>query len=348
MINHYFDKTVSSQAGETAIIYRDRRISFFELFIYVEWIARYFQSIAVQPGQRVAILIPNSPEWVISFLGVMRVGGAAVPLDVTCTEDDLRTAIALAKPRAIITTPQYKSLLDAVLENSSQSGRLNSQLTVAVFEEDNIATLGGSLDSQALAVASNKNGKVSSPSQIQGEGYIKVRKPNGLAKENENGTILPESSALIQIDKEITTGLSEYSHADLIQKAESTIAEIQLTAADRLLCVAPLGYADSVSRCLIASILSGAALVMMDSHHVDEICKVLCEEHVTILAGQAPIFVRMSENHLADAPDGLSLRGYVCTGAPLPAEIGERLYQKMGIDIRQLTGETGAGVPQRN
>jgi long-chain acyl-CoA synthetase len=348
MISQLFDKTVSAHAGATAIVYDDRRISFFELFIYVEWMARYFQSIAVQPGQRVAIFIPNSPELAISFLGLIRIGGAAVALDVTGKPHDLRAALELSQVRVVITTPPYKTLLDEVLSGRGHNGTLPSNLTVAVFEEDNIVTLDGTLrESRALAADSNRNGKASSQSRNHEEGCVKVRKTNGQAKENGEGQIFADHPALIQFiaDNEDGDKLRVRTHADLVREAQTMVSEMQLTVADRLLCVTPLGHAGSWGSYLVAAAASGATLVMVETHNWDKILQVLAEEQATVFAGTSSLFTRLTEGYPDKMAEIPSLRLCYSSDEPLPPEISESLNQKFGINNRQLARNPGACIP---
>jgi long-chain acyl-CoA synthetase len=137
------------------------------------------------------------------------------------------------------------------------------------------------------------------------------------------------------------------SHRDLVQEAEATMAKIQLSAADRLLYVASPSRTNSFGSCLIAAIAAGATLVILETSDWDEILPVLAGEQVTIFAGTASLFTRLTEN----APDKLreipSLRWCFCAGPPLPPEIGERLYRRIGINIEQLASHFDSSTPQR-
>ena len=48
----------------------------------------------VRPGDRVALMIPNVPEFAAAYYGILRAGAIAVPLDVDLTRHELRAMLA--------------------------------------------------------------------------------------------------------------------------------------------------------------------------------------------------------------------------------------------------------------
>ena len=74
LLHQLFDRAARLRSEAIALVYQDRRISFFELQLYVEWMSGYFQTINLQTGQRVALLMENSPKLVISLFGLWRAG----------------------------------------------------------------------------------------------------------------------------------------------------------------------------------------------------------------------------------------------------------------------------------
>jgi len=330
-LNRLFDKAVRSRSDEIALVYEDRRISFFELQLYVEWMAGYFQSISLQPRQRVALLLPNSPKFLISFFGLMRAGGVAVPFDISSDELELRLMLMLARANAVITTPEYKPLLDKVLAESRGNGLALPRLTIAVFEEDNIVTLNKTARERQTAVDNGKAAALNSRSEA-----LAPRKANGRALMAATEAV-PDQPAVVQFKE--AQQFCVRTHEDLGREAEAMIAQIQLTVDDRLVCLAPLCQINCLSHCLIAAVVAGATMVLPEPGNRDGIRQLLVDERVTVLAGPAALLKCLAENH----PDTFSLRWYFCTDALSP-EIGERLSQRMGFKVGQLIETTGAGI----
>lgn len=62
-------------------------------------------------GDRVAIVAPNSIDWIVSVLGVTQCGGTVVPLDTQMPAEDLAHALEDAEPRWLFTTPELREHL---------------------------------------------------------------------------------------------------------------------------------------------------------------------------------------------------------------------------------------------
>jgi long-chain acyl-CoA synthetase len=79
----------------TAIRYFRESLSYEELFEQARKAAAFFQSLGVQPGDRVGLLLPNIPEYLIAAYGVWMAGGLVVslsPLAVAVEIDELLRA----------------------------------------------------------------------------------------------------------------------------------------------------------------------------------------------------------------------------------------------------------------
>ncbi len=56
----------------------------------------------VQPGDRVAILASNRPEWLVAFFATVSIGGVAVAMNAWWTGEEIRAALAHAEPKVLV------------------------------------------------------------------------------------------------------------------------------------------------------------------------------------------------------------------------------------------------------
>ncbi|HEV2362529.1 MAG TPA: AMP-binding protein, partial [Acidimicrobiales bacterium] len=76
--------------GATFLVYEDERITFEEHYLDVAALARVLtDELGVRPGDRVAIVMRNIPEWVVSFWAAAAVGAIIVPLNAWWTGPEL-------------------------------------------------------------------------------------------------------------------------------------------------------------------------------------------------------------------------------------------------------------------
>jgi long-chain acyl-CoA synthetase len=331
-LNQLFDKIVLTRSEAMALVYEDRRISFFELQLYVEWMAGYFQSINLQSGQRVALLLPNSPKLAISFFGLMRAGGVAVPLDISSEAHALRSALLFSNAVAVITTPECKPLLDRALAEAHGKNVKPPRVTIALFEEDNIVTLNKPPRERPVAA---EHGRATTVSD-----HARTRNDNGVQWEAAKAPLAFPAVLYFKENGEFCTR----THEELEHEVEEMAHRIQLTADDRLLCLAPLSKPNSLGAFLVAGVMAGATQVLLELADWESIVKTLVSERVTVLVAPLALLRRLLETKM-DAT--LSVRWCFCTGASLSPEIGDRLQQKLGFKVEQLIDTMSTGILQQ-
>jgi acyl-CoA synthetase (AMP-forming)/AMP-acid ligase II len=91
------------QGQKSAVIFGQERISFVELKEKVFSLARGLLGLGIRPGDKVAIYLPNWPEYIYSYLAIWSIGACSVPLDFMLTEDEVVSCLSHCEAKAIIT-----------------------------------------------------------------------------------------------------------------------------------------------------------------------------------------------------------------------------------------------------
>lgn len=96
-----------------ALAFRDRNrsVTYGELAERTARIASHLQVNGVGPGDRVAIHLPNSVDWVEACVGIVRAGAIAVPVSFEATADEIAYRINDAQCVAVFGRPQKLDLL---------------------------------------------------------------------------------------------------------------------------------------------------------------------------------------------------------------------------------------------
>ena len=85
------------------IVYEDRRISYAEHAKMVASVAKALQELhGIQPGDRVAILAANCPEWIVTYWAVVSLGGVVSALNGWWTPDEIVHGVSLSEPKLLI------------------------------------------------------------------------------------------------------------------------------------------------------------------------------------------------------------------------------------------------------
>lgn len=85
-----------------ALIFYDNHITYLQLELAADRFARALVQKGIRPGDRVAICLPNVPQFPIAFYGVLKAGAVAVPTNPLYTAHELRHHLTDSGAKAII------------------------------------------------------------------------------------------------------------------------------------------------------------------------------------------------------------------------------------------------------
>ena len=97
--------TAAAHADRTALVFAGDRISYAELERRTAIAAGALRAAGVRPGDRVAVVLPNSPGYVAAYFGALRAGAIVVPLNPLLAEPEIEERFAVAGPVAVVREP---------------------------------------------------------------------------------------------------------------------------------------------------------------------------------------------------------------------------------------------------
>ncbi len=108
-IGQVVSDTAARIPGKIAVLFKDEKLTYADLDVMATRLANKLRVCGVLRGDRVAIVLPNSSQWVVSYLAVMKLGAVAVPLDFRFREEELVPIFRDAQARTIVTSSQHPS-----------------------------------------------------------------------------------------------------------------------------------------------------------------------------------------------------------------------------------------------
>jgi long-chain acyl-CoA synthetase len=97
-----FVQAVDRHKGRPAIIFLGEVLNYGDIFEAVEFFSTGLASLGVGIGERVLLYLPNSPQWLIAWLSIQKLGAVAVPITPIYTSRDLRYLSSDSGARTIV------------------------------------------------------------------------------------------------------------------------------------------------------------------------------------------------------------------------------------------------------
>ncbi len=115
----FLGEVAARYADNEALVFEERRLTYAQLY-------DASCGLAVNPGERVAIVMGNRPEAVISLFGITLAGGVAVPLSTFATKQELKFMLDDAGVETVVTQPRLLGR-----DFASELRRLRDRVVVA-------------------------------------------------------------------------------------------------------------------------------------------------------------------------------------------------------------------------
>src|SRR5205085_8064488 len=109
----------SKYPSHTAFIYYGTRLSYAQFSSLANRFAMGLQRLGIQPGDRIAIALPNVPQYPVAYYGALRAGAVVVPTNPLYTGREMQHQLADSGARAIVMLDMFYPVVRAVREKTS-------------------------------------------------------------------------------------------------------------------------------------------------------------------------------------------------------------------------------------
>jgi len=117
MIHHFLENSAARYPDKTAVIHDAQRATYREINDRADNLARCLQANGIAPGDRIALLMENSVDYIIAYYGILKAGCVAAPLSPALKPDGLTYLVDNLEPAAMICTFKSERLLKAASIN---------------------------------------------------------------------------------------------------------------------------------------------------------------------------------------------------------------------------------------
>lgn len=114
LINNYLENSAIRYPNKIAVIHGDRRVTYNQLNTQANSLASNLISQGIGKGDRVALLLRNSVDYIIAYYAILKAGAVATPINPGLRPEGLQYLINDMKPASIITNSKSERLLKAI------------------------------------------------------------------------------------------------------------------------------------------------------------------------------------------------------------------------------------------
>jgi malonyl-CoA/methylmalonyl-CoA synthetase len=296
-----------------AILFEAQTISYEQLAREVEHFAHALAAWGLQPGDRVALFLGNSPAFVVAYLGTQLAGGIVVLVNTQYRQVELTHIFTDAGVRLCVTSTAGADALRPLT--------LPALTTLVIVGEPGAAPAGGPLEQIPFAA-------------FVAQGETRPHQPLALPT--------PEAPAVLGYTSG-TTGRAKgalLSQRNLTANITALTTAWRWTAQDRLLLTLPLFHAHGLMVGLHGTLFTGASAVLRRSFDAAEVLNTLRDDpSITLFFGVPTMYARLLAEAERQGAPAHRLRLFVSGSAPLSPQLfadferlfGQRILERYGM-----------------
>ena len=316
-----------------AIIFLDHQINYAQLKERVDRLATALHNLGLKKGDRVAIMLPNCPQIVISYYAVSRLGAVAVMINPLYMERELTHQLKDSGATVMIYLDQLQTkVLNVLPETPISKAIVTSFQDYLQLPLDLPATSQGS----SLPDANENLTKYTLEELLQSN---PPTPPEEVVDAENDIAILQYTGG--------TTGIAKgakLTHRNLTANVMQTRAWLYdyREGQERFFCVLPFFHVFAMTTCMNLSVYLASAMILIPKLDVMNLLKQIEQYRPTVFQGVPTLYVAVISNPDVKKYDLSSITSCLSGGAPLPIEVQQKFESITGARLVEGYGLTEA------
>ncbi|MBI4775093.1 MAG: AMP-binding protein [Deltaproteobacteria bacterium] len=332
-----FEQSVRTNARKTALIYLGATYTYERLGHYVRRFAGGLQDLGVRQGHKVILYAPNSIQWVVAWLGILRAGAVAVPITPIYTPYDLDYIANDTGAFAIVCTDRNFGYVKQIKPDSNIEQIVITRVVDLLpwykkavgwlFDRAPSGNVVSGRDTHSFLNIVKKGGSGASLPDVKPEDTAEILYTGGTTK-------YPKGVPITH-DAFMQASLEQLAVCEGLFKKEDNV----------IMCAAPLFHILGQA-CGLGTLLVGGTLIVAPKVNIDGILDAIQRSGAKTFIGVPALYRMILEHDRLDQYDLTSLEYCFSAGDVLPAEVGKRWRSTLDRQVYQGYGatETVGGV----
>lgn len=326
-LHSILDAAAEKYPDRNCIDFYGKKYTYGDVNAQADKLAKGLQKVGVSKGKRVALLLPNCPQFVVSYFAVLKAGGIVVNCNPLYTLHELSQQIKDSGATVIVTL-NLKALFEKTA-NLLQTTPLE-RVVVAEFQD-------------ALPFPQNMLFNLFKKKEVAvvPYGMINVSYQKLMDDSSSKCTrvdIDPVKDAAVYQYTGGTTGTPKaavLTHANLYANVVQTgmwFDGLQ-EGEEKMMAVLPFFHVFAMTVVMNLSVHKGCEMILHPRLDVLKLLKDINDKKPTLLPGVPTLFATLNSHKKIGDFDLTSLKYCISGGAPLPLEVKERFEELSGCEL---------------
>lgn len=334
-VQEYLTHAYEKFPDKVAIHFLGKDITYHELYDSSKRFANYLQTLGIKKGDRVSIMLPNCPQAVISFYGVLYAGGVVVMTNPLYTEREIAYQMNDSGAKAIVSLDILFPRISKVVKETKLENVIITGIKDYLPFPKNLVYPMVQKKQYGMTVKVEHRGINHLFTEIMKVASTEVAK---------TPFDFEEDLALLQYTGG-TTGSPKgvmLTHKNLISNA--TMCDSWLykgtNGEETIMGIIPLFHVYGLTTVLILSVMQGNRMVLLPKFEPETALKTINKQKPTLFPGAPTLYIGLMNHPDIGKYDLSSIEACLSGSAPLPADVQEKFEKITGGKLVEGYGLT--------
>ncbi|WP_088072268.1 long-chain-fatty-acid--CoA ligase [Gottfriedia luciferensis] len=311
-IPQMFNETVENYPNHSCLSFYGMKKTYSEVHSAVMSFASALQNNKVKKGDRVAIMLPNCPQYVISYYGILTIGAIVTQVNPMSVQRELKELLNDSGAETIVVLNSLFPIVKSILEETN----LRKIIVVNLSSTNEEYETGIPFDK----FLQGSNHKVT-PVMIDPSEDVAVLQYTGGTTGRSKGVMLTHRNL----------------YANIMQQSEFFKGAFN-RGLERVLSIIPFFHVYGMTVCINLSVFMANEIIMLPRFEIQEVLNTIKNEQPTLFPGVPTMYVALI-NHPESEKYGIDTIKLCNSGsAPMPVELMKQFETKTGATILEGYG----------
>lgn len=301
-----------------AIQFYGSSMTYRELNEQVNQMSHVFHGMGVRTGDRVMMILPNMPQFIVTFYGILRAGGVAVLPNAEADAETILQQIQDVKPKVLVTIRSFSQLAEIVQQQTALNTFIFADLRTAVSNKTYQMLI------ERFGIADNEEKHKMLARQL-GHRMSTIRQdapttPLDIRVHHDDIAAIIFTSGTTDQPKGVT--LSHYNLVANTLQTRHWVPDLKY-GEETYLSVVPLVHSYGLISAMSMPIALGATIVLLPTFDIQDVLEHIRDHTVSVFPGVPSMYMAINKTPNVRQYGLSSVKACISGAAPLPIEVQE-------------------------